>query len=198
MLKFNQTYAKTKNNPLHVSLFPPEARAPLEFSFLLSSSLDIFEARMPHKTADQDFGLLQAVDERLAMYGWMTNTGVKFVIVVDMEGRPATANDAKNASAIGLRDADMKPVSLTSLSPYCDFCLLSFGSGGADAGEKAFKALQSAYIGLLRNPFYDPDQHSPLTANAEQSVGSTQITSRRFINEVKRIGDAWTPGIGNM
>lgn len=187
-----------KNNPLHVSLFPPEARAPLEFSFLLSSSLDIFEARMPHKTADQDFGLLQAVDERLAMYGWMTNTGVKFVIVVDMEGRPATANDAKNASAIGLRDADMKPVSLTSLSPYCEFCPLSFGIGGADAGEKAFKALQSAYIGLLRNPFYDPDQHSPLTANAEQSVGSTQITSRRFINEVKRIGDTWTPGIGNM
>ncbi|OJD29972.1 sedlin [Diplodia corticola] len=159
------------NNPLHVSLFPPDARAPLEFSFLLSSSLDIFEARMPHKTADQDFGLLQAVDERLAMYGWMTNTGVKFVVVVDMEGRPATANDAKATSAIGLRDADMKP---------------------------AFKALQSAYIGLLRNPFYDPDQHSPLTANAEQSVGSTQITSRRFTNEVKRIGETWTPGIGSM
>lgn len=100
-----------QNNPLHVSLFPPDARAPLEFSFLLSSSLDIFEARMPHKTADQDFGLLQAVDERLAMYGWMTNTGVKFVVVVDMEGRPATQNDAKATSAIGLRDADMKPVS---------------------------------------------------------------------------------------
>jgi len=66
-----------QNNPLHISLFPPEERAPLEFSFLLSSCLDIFEARLPHKTADQDFGLLQAVDERLAMYGWLTNTGVK-------------------------------------------------------------------------------------------------------------------------
>ena len=67
---------------------------------------------MPHKTADQDFGLLQAVDERLAMYGWLTNTGVKFVVVVDMEGRPATSSDSKSTAAIGLRDADLKPVSL--------------------------------------------------------------------------------------
>lgn len=46
------------------------------------------------------------------MYGWMTNTGVKLVIVVDTEGRPATALDSKSATAVGLRDADMKPVSL--------------------------------------------------------------------------------------
>ncbi len=68
---------------------------------------------MVHKTADQDFGLLQAVDERLAMYGWLTNTGVKFVIVVDMEGRPATASDGKSVAVLGLRDADLKPVSAT-------------------------------------------------------------------------------------
>ncbi|OCL03603.1 Sedlin [Glonium stellatum] len=159
------------NNPLHISLFPPEERAPLEFSFLLSSCLDIFEARLPHKTADQDFGLLQAVDERLAMYGWLTNTGVKFVIVVDMEGRQASVFETRSSASVGLRDADLKP---------------------------AFRALQTAYIGLLRNPFYDPDDHSPVTANAEQRVGSTQITSRRFIREVKRIGDTWTPGIVNI
>ncbi|EON62781.1 hypothetical protein W97_02006 [Coniosporium apollinis CBS 100218] len=158
------------NNPLHISLFPPDERAALEFSFLLSSSLDIFEARLPHKTADQDFGLLQAVDERLAMYGWLTNTGVKFVIIVDMEGRPATA-ETKISAAVGLRDADLKP---------------------------AFRALQTAYIELLRNPFYEPDQHSPLTANAEQRIGSTQITSRRFINQVKRIGDLWAPGVSDL
>jgi hypothetical protein len=99
-----------QNNPLHISLFPPEERAPLEFQFLLSSCLDIFEARLPHKTVDQDFGLLQAVDERLAMYGWLTNTGVKFVVVVDMEGRPANPLDIKSPIAVGLRDADLKPV----------------------------------------------------------------------------------------
>jgi hypothetical protein len=65
---------------------------------------------MPQKTADQDFGLLQAIDERLAMYGWLTNTGVKFVTVVDMEGRQATANDPKANATIGLRDSDLKPV----------------------------------------------------------------------------------------
>jgi hypothetical protein len=45
------------------------------------------------------------------MYGWLTNTGVKFVIVVDMEGKPAAAQDGKSSTAIGLRDADLKPVS---------------------------------------------------------------------------------------
>jgi hypothetical protein len=92
-------------------LFPPGERDQLQYSFLLSSCLDIFEIRMPHKTADQDFGLLQAVDERLAMYGWLTNTGVKFVAIVDMEGRPATSNDPKVSAALGIRDADLKPVS---------------------------------------------------------------------------------------
>ncbi|TKA62467.1 hypothetical protein B0A49_08789 [Cryomyces minteri] len=102
------------------------------------------------------------------MYGWLTNTGIKFVIVIDMEGRPTSATDSRNSAIVGLRDADLKP---------------------------AFRALQSAYIGLLRNPFYDPDHHSPSVANAERRLGSTQITSRRFINEVERIGSAWFPGV---
>ena len=95
-----------------MSLFGPEERPALEFQFLLSSSLDIFEARMPHKTADQGFGLLQAIDERLAMYGWLTNTGVKLVIIVDMEGRPVRENESKNSAVTGLKDSDLKPVSL--------------------------------------------------------------------------------------
>ena len=51
---------------------------------------------------------------------------------------------------------------------------------------------------LLRNPFYSPDEHSPVTANAEQKIGSTQITSRKFIQEVKRIGDIWAPGVTSI
>ena len=82
---------------------------------MLSSCLDIFEIRMPHKTVDQDFGLLQAIDERLAMYGWLTNTGIKFVIVVDMEGRPATSIESKGNAAVGIRDSDLKPVCLSYL-----------------------------------------------------------------------------------
>ncbi|KAI9853286.1 MAG: hypothetical protein M1824_001453 [Vezdaea acicularis] len=163
-----------QNNPLHISLFPP-TRSMLEFSLLLSSNLDIFEARIrpPLNPVDQDFGLLQAVDERLACYGWMTNTGVKFVAVVDMEGRPAPSEGLGSGKAVitGIRDSDLKPL---------------------------FKAIQTAYVRLLQNPFYDPDEHSPLGPNGEPKVGSTQITSQRFIREVRRIGDIWAPGITNI
>jgi hypothetical protein len=57
---------------------------------------------------DQDFGLLQAVDERLAMYGWLTNTGVKLVIIIDMAAK--VTRDSKTSSVVGIRDADLKPV----------------------------------------------------------------------------------------
>ncbi|KAI7098881.1 hypothetical protein KC339_g8611 [Hortaea werneckii] len=152
------------NNPLHISLFPStttnapsssdrpgetvpqHGRDKLEFSFMLNSSLDIFEARMPSKGIGHDFGLLHALDERIAMYGWLLNTGVKLIIVVDMEGASGKA-----------------------------------GMGG------------TAYIRLLRNPFYIPDDHDPKLAKEKR--GSLQITSPRFIKEVERIGKAWYPGI---
>ncbi|KAF2665695.1 Sedlin [Microthyrium microscopicum] len=153
-----------QNNPLLISLFPQEQRDPLEFSFLLSSCLDIFETRAPFKTADQDFGLLQAVDERLAMYGWQTNTRVKFVIVVDMAAR--VSRDTKANVAAGIRDADLKP---------------------------AFRAIQAAYINLLRNPFYTPDE--PVAPGSEQKVPSAQITSPAFVKEIRRIAEVWVPGI---
>lgn len=138
---------------------------------MLSSCLDIFEARLPEKTADHDFGLLQAIDDRLAMYGWLANTGVKFVVVVDMEGRPAGATVEGMRSSVpylGIRDSDLRP---------------------------AFRALHAAYIRLLRNPFYDPDEHSPFAQKRDERTSSTQITSPIFIKEVERIGHLWYPGI---
>lgn len=59
----------------------------IEFSFLLNSCLDIFEIRQKQTAIDQDLGLLQAVDERLAAYGWLTTTGVKFLVIVDVVGQ---------------------------------------------------------------------------------------------------------------
>ena len=82
-------------------------------SFLLNSCLDIFEIRQNNKTIEQDLGLLQATDERLATYGWLTNTGIKFIVVVDMAGRPPAPDDEdrkKAAPVLGLRDSDLKPV----------------------------------------------------------------------------------------
>lgn len=154
-----------------------------------------------------DYGLLHAVDERLAAYGYETNTGVKFVVVVDMRGRridsaalPSSSasstgaaagagagnnnssEDAKGASGesgglsaaarrgaaavVGLREGDMKPV---------------------------FRAMQTAYVRLLQNPFYEPDEHAPLTGH-----GGKRIVSRKFGADMRRIGEGWTVGVTSL
>lgn len=141
-------------------------------TFLLNSCLDIFDLRARAKTLDQDLGLLQAIDERLAAYGWLTNTGIKFIIVVDMMGRPPPPDEDKRRfpPVVGLRDADLKP---------------------------AFRAVQTAYIQLMLNPFYSPDDRTPLQI-ANYGGKNPEITSKRFINELQRIGKVWTPGIASI
>ena len=118
----------SQDNPLHISLFPPHENELLDLSFLLNSCLDIFEIRQQSKMVDQDLGLLQAVDERLASYGWLTNTGTKFIIVVDMLGKPPspeeeTGSKKKQPPILGLRDADLKPV-CTHVQPELTVCIL--------------------------------------------------------------------------
>ena len=66
----------------------------------------------------------------------------------------------------------------------------------ADA-KQAFNALQTAYIKLLMNPFYSPDDHTPTGPDAEPR-SNTHIKSRKFINEINRIGQRWSPGISTM
>ncbi|KFY22021.1 hypothetical protein V493_06909 [Pseudogymnoascus sp. VKM F-4281 (FW-2241)] len=171
------------NNPLHISIFPtcpPQSAGgfpeplltPLQTSLLLSSTLDIFEARaranaLNGQGLSSDYGLLKNVDERLAMFGWETNTGVRFVVGVDMRGsggeREEEARRGKGVvGGLGLREGEMKIV---------------------------FRAIQTAYVRLLQNPFYEPDDHSPLTGH-----GGKKIESRRFADEMKRIGANWKAG----
>ncbi|KAI5922770.1 Longin-like domain-containing protein [Camillea tinctor] len=202
------------NNPLHITIFPSydssthtlaPLRTPLQFSLLLSSTLDVFEfrtrhARGPNPTASStttglvtgDFGLLHAVDDRLACYGFETNTGVKFIAVVDMRGRagastvlPPTSPTAATAgtaaavgaatSGVGLRDTELKVV---------------------------FRAMQTAYVRLLQNPFYDPEETGSVALAlgargpaAAAPGGGKRITSRRFAEEMRRIGEGWAPGV---
>lgn len=141
------------------------------------------------------------MDERLAAYGYETNTGVKFVVVVDTRGRridsaalsgvasPGGANNTSSddtaankgaaggdgasaaarrgaAAVVGLREGDMKPV---------------------------FRAMQTAYVRLLQNPFYEPDEHAPLTGH-----GGKRIVSRRFGADMRRIGEGWTVGVTSL
>ncbi|RKL28408.1 hypothetical protein BFJ70_g11096 [Fusarium oxysporum] len=171
------------NNPLHISIFPSldsvtntfaPIRTPLQFSLLLSSTIDVFDLRAKTNAVSGvglsgDFGLLHAVDDRLAAYGFETNTGVRMVCLVDMRGRRVDGNApvaASRGAAAGLRDAELKPV---------------------------FRAMQHAYVKLLQNPFYDPDEHAPLGGR-----GGKKITSRKFADDMKRIGEGWTPGVTNL
>jgi hypothetical protein len=54
-----------------------------------------------------------------------------------------------------------------------------------------FRAMQAAYVRLLQNPFYDPDEHSPALGGGR---GGKKIQSRRFEADMRRIGEAWAPG----
>ncbi|KAF4591826.1 trafficking particle complex subunit 2 [Ophiocordyceps camponoti-floridani] len=174
------------NNPLQVSIFPSHdpatdtfapIRTPLQFSLLLSSTVDILDLRAKRNSAANiglsgEVGLLHAVDDRLAAYGFETNTGVRMICVVDMRGRRVTSNSGEGAGGGGggggggLREGELKPV---------------------------FRAMQAAYVRLLQNPFYEPDEHAPLGGK-----GGRQITSKRFVEDMKRIGEAWTPGVTSL
>jgi hypothetical protein len=88
-----------QNSPLHLSTFT-DSRDNLAFHFLVHTTLDIFASRLPSKTnGDSDFGLLYAVDEALALYGWLTNTGIKFVVAVETP-----------PGETGVREGELKPV----------------------------------------------------------------------------------------
>jgi hypothetical protein len=156
-------------------------RTPLQFSLILSSTLDVFELRSRQNAAagvglTGDFGLLHAVDDRLAAYGFETNTGTRLVVIVDMRGRRidgalaaglADGRDKRIAgAAAGLREGEMRPV---------------------------FKAMQVAYVRLMQNPFFQPDDHSPPAGQ-----GGRKITSRKFAEDMRRIGEAWTPGVTSL
>jgi len=99
----------------------------------LASTLDIFESRSKANVSSGgglsgDFGLLHAIDERLAAYGFETNTGVRFVAVVDMRGRiVGEGGTGKGGPSVGLREGEMKLVSFASK------LLLDNGRAGADA-----------------------------------------------------------------
>ncbi|KAL2759043.1 hypothetical protein ACRALDRAFT_1075352 [Sodiomyces alcalophilus JCM 7366] len=186
------------NNPLHISIFPSHdpytnalapLRTPLQFSLLLSSTLDVFELRGRHAAGtgtglSGEMGLLHSVDERLAAYGFQTNTGIKIIVVVDMRGRRV------DASVLGGR-AGASPPSTTSASAPASASAVNSGVGLREAELKVvFWAIQNAYIRLLQNPFFEPDE--------VMGKDGKKITSRKFETEIRRIGESWTPGVTSL
>ncbi|PTB38887.1 uncharacterized protein TrAFT101_006915 [Trichoderma asperellum] len=188
------------NNPLHISIFPsydPTANAftpvrnPLQFSLLLSSTIDVFDLRSKNSTASGDFGLLHAIDDRLAAYGFETNTGVRMVCIVDMRGRRVEAGGSAGAGGPSQSSTSTSSSSSAAAAAAARASMSSVGAGLRDAELRpVFRAMQSAYVRLLQNPFYDPDEHAPLGGK-----GGRRITSKKFGDDMKRIGEGWTPGV---
>ncbi|KAL8828949.1 MAG: hypothetical protein Q9191_002297 [Dirinaria sp. TL-2023a] len=181
------------DNPLHIALFPPHVSNPsahLNFSLLLNSSLDIFEARAQDKNrVDQDLGCLQHVDERLSIYGWETGTGARFAIIVDLWGKEGKFHETgKETPPKSLKLGDLKPSFIARQE--CPLTGIS--------RTQAFKALQTAYIRLLQNPFYIPDGQIPMATAGVPEGTAGKITSRQFIKGVERIGNAWRPGLNTV
>jgi hypothetical protein len=141
---------------------------------------------MPSKTnGDSDFGLLYAVDDELALYGWLTNTGIKIVVAIETP----VGGEVEGGMAL-VREGDVKGVSTI---PRGRGALLRAGGDhwlrkwvycmeDMANGMQVFKALQTAYISLVCNPFYENDEIRP-------------IESRRFLMDVKRIAEGWRPGV---
>ena len=65
----------------------------------------------------------------------------------------------------------------------------------ANGPVQVFRTLQSAYIQLLQNPFYSPDDHLPLAKSAVPTSTSRHITDKKFIREIERVGESWVPGM---
>lgn len=134
------------------------------------------------------------MDERLAAYGFETNTGVKFVAVVDMRGRFAAGTSGGSGTGFGGGSAGERTMSLGVGAGV---------RGGVGLREQelrvVFRAMQTAYVRLLQNPFYDPDEHAPLVvAGGGGGSGGKRITSRKFAEEMRRIGEGWAPGITSL
>lgn len=70
------------------------------------------------------------------------------------------------------------------------------GAGGqvqAQDLKVAFKALQTAWIRLVGNPFFVLDE-GPRGGRG----GRGAITSKRFEGEVRRVGEGWRPGVTTL
>eukprot|EP00698_Gefionella_okellyi_P004410 TRINITY_DN14070_c0_g1_i1.p1 TRINITY_DN14070_c0_g1~~TRINITY_DN14070_c0_g1_i1.p1 ORF type:complete len:129 (-),score=19.64 TRINITY_DN14070_c0_g1_i1:84-470(-) len=68
------------NNPLYVKSFS-KTDDDLKFHYIAHSSLDMFEAKEPRRQ-DSYLGLLFPI-ESYRVYGYVTNTRNKFVVIVD-------------------------------------------------------------------------------------------------------------------
>ena len=82
---------------------------------MLNTSLDIFDVRTrDHNRVDQDLGMLQAIDDKLSIWGWQTGTGTKFAVIVNAQGKvggKSSMVDSGTRVSKGVGDGDLRVVS---------------------------------------------------------------------------------------
>lgn len=57
-----------------------------------------------------------------------------------------------------------------------------------------FRAMSGAYVRLLQNPFYEPEENG----GGGGGAGGRGIGGKRFGAEMRRIGEAWTVGVTSL
>ncbi|ORX99838.1 Sedlin, partial [Basidiobolus meristosporus CBS 931.73] len=82
-----------QNNPLYLKSFDPQ-QPDLKYHYIAHTSCDVIEERAASasKTNDLYLGLLYTIDD-LAVYGYMTNTRIKFILVLTL--RESIIRDAE-------------------------------------------------------------------------------------------------------
>ncbi|KAI8810584.1 trafficking protein particle complex subunit 2-like protein-like protein [Cladochytrium replicatum] len=83
------------NNPLYIQS-APSSQNDLKFHYIAHTSCDVIEERVSvgAKNADLYLGLLYSMED-LAVYGYMTNTRIKFILIL-------------RSQDVAIKDADMK------------------------------------------------------------------------------------------
>ncbi|CAG8445925.1 6164_t:CDS:2 [Scutellospora calospora] len=84
------------NNPLYIKNFST-THPDLKYHYIAHTSVDVIEERVSTspEASDTYLGLLYAMED-LAVYGYLTNTRVKFVVVLSVPDAVIKNSDMKN------------------------------------------------------------------------------------------------------
>ncbi|KAF9581072.1 DNA-directed DNA polymerase delta [Lunasporangiospora selenospora] len=87
-------YMRKKNNPLYLKNFSA-SHPDLKYHYLAHTSCDVMEERAAMKAQDMYLGVLFSMED-LSVYGYMTNTRVKFIAVISVPDAIIKDLDMKN------------------------------------------------------------------------------------------------------
>lgn len=128
-----------KNEPLYMRMFEEEKET--YFQSLVYCSLDVLDECVERKTQQQDMylGFLCPIDE-WQMYGYMTNTHIKFVAVVSDRHR--------------LQDAQLRDFFVKVHAAYVDYIFNCFAPLDTDkiTSKRFDAAIEKHVLSILEKP----------------------------------------------